>query len=113
MLPPILLDYSKQRTSPLTTRSAEAAGDSYDCSCYISDIARSNLAYPIYHMLRSRNVGAPTPEPSLNTPSNIKVCSVCHAEVGPGKSHPCTLRAKGENLERIVKESSEKSKPIY
>ena len=99
-----------------STRQSE----SKDCPCTVCDIARNNLTpgsfpgkLPQEKFWNILFPGVPYPAPELKFKPKSSVeprCAQCHAVVGKGRTHKCTKVNMQDNLHKLVKQKSLKSK---
>ena len=54
--------------------------------------------------------GRPTEKIAQTAPNNLNLCPQCFSEIAQGKSHICVKTKKLENLAKLIRNTSERSK---
>ena len=91
--------------------------DPQDCPCTVCQIAKSNLTPggSSGHRLEEKFWKILFPDLEYPKPKHVGIqvtsrCTSCRSIVGKGKSHKCTKTKNQDNLHKLVKQSSLKSK---
>lgn len=93
----------------METRSSENE-TSVQCGCSVCSVGRFQGGQYNHHRV---NVSEPPGRPRLTGESvsaPVQVCSLCHGQFGRGIKHQCGRASKRDNLEDLLRNTSEKSK---
>ena len=104
-----------ENMTPPPTHSTRSTDDS-DCVCTACQICRSNQGFRTSNQLDEQFwkilfPDQPYPGKASGKKSSVENrCSDCHGLVGKGRSHKCSKTAGQDNLHKLVKQKSLKSK---
>ena len=94
---------------PITRgQQVQAAGP---CICSVCEVGRlSGKDYIAFKDSVTEPVGRPSVCPPRKDPEPLLVCSICLSSWGPGQSHVCTRKTKADNMEDLVRSSSDRTR---
>ena len=81
------------------------------CDCSVCEIGRLKCkSYVKYKEAAKEPVGRPRTKPQPEEPEPITVCKLCLSTWAVGQKHDCSRKSKRENVEELVRKTSQKSK---
>ena len=81
------------------------------CECSVCTVGRMNGGkYNQHKVTVSEPLGRPSTVDMTGVSTSINICIFCKAQLGPGLPHRCNRLERNNNLEELVKQSSEKGR---
>ena len=81
-----------------------------NCKCKVCQISRLGLEYAQHASEHSNPANRPRLSPISPPARVLPLCSKCFCEIGSRKPHLCDKKTKSDNLSKLVKNTSEKTR---